>query len=137
MGIADLRDAYHTLRIASDSQEYCGITHFYGSLTYSYLRLGMGFSTLPTIWQPFIDKVLKYIPKRERWKIIDSAIKFPAHKRYLEGLANLFQTLIQFRLKILSHIYPFSRKHLKDISITIMLRMARYHIHQWEKRAMQ
>ena len=33
----DLRDAFHTLRLAVLSQKYCGITPYYGSPTYHYL----------------------------------------------------------------------------------------------------
>ena len=33
----DLRDAFHTLQLASSSQKYCGITPYYGSPTYHYL----------------------------------------------------------------------------------------------------
>ena len=33
----DLRNAFHTLRLASSSQKYCGITPYYGSPTYHYL----------------------------------------------------------------------------------------------------
>ena len=34
MSVLDLRDAYHTLPLAEDSQKYCGITPYYGSPTY-------------------------------------------------------------------------------------------------------
>ena len=33
----DLRDASHTLQLASSSQKYCGITPYYGSATCHYL----------------------------------------------------------------------------------------------------
>ena len=33
----DLRDAFHTLRLVTSSQKYCGITPYYGSPTYHYL----------------------------------------------------------------------------------------------------
>ena len=32
----DLRDIFHTLRLALSSQKYCGITPYYGSPTYCY-----------------------------------------------------------------------------------------------------
>ena len=35
--VIDLRDAYHTLRLAKESQKYCGITPYYGAPTYHYL----------------------------------------------------------------------------------------------------
>ena len=43
----DLRDAFHTLRLALSLQKYCGITPYYGSPTYQYLRMGMGMSVSP------------------------------------------------------------------------------------------
>ena len=33
----DLIDAFHTLRLATSSEKYCGITPYYGSPTYHYL----------------------------------------------------------------------------------------------------
>ena len=35
--VIDLRDAYHTLRLAKESQKYYGITPYYGVPTYHYL----------------------------------------------------------------------------------------------------
>ena len=49
MSIADLKDAYHILKLVPDSQKYCGIMPFYDSPTYFYLRLNMGFSVLPAL----------------------------------------------------------------------------------------
>ena len=33
MSVLDLRDAYHTLPLAEESQKYCGLTPYYGSPT--------------------------------------------------------------------------------------------------------
>ena len=41
LSLANLRDAYHTLRLSKKSQKYCGITPYYGSDSYLYQRLGM------------------------------------------------------------------------------------------------
>ena len=43
----DLRDTFHTLRLALSSQKYCGIKPYYGSPTYHYLHMGMGMSVSP------------------------------------------------------------------------------------------
>ena len=45
ISVIDLRDAYHTLRLSTESQKYCGITPYYASDTYLYQRLGMGYHT--------------------------------------------------------------------------------------------
>ena len=55
----DLRNAFHTLRLATSSQKYCRITPYYGSPTYHYLQMGMGMSVSPQIWQQFIDLVFQ------------------------------------------------------------------------------
>ena len=55
----DLRDAFHTLRLALSLQTYCGITPYYGSPTYHYLCMDMGMSVSPQIWQQFIDLVFQ------------------------------------------------------------------------------
>ena len=55
----DLRDTFHTLRLALSSQKYCGITPYYGSSTYHYLCMGMGMSVSPQIWQQFVDLVFQ------------------------------------------------------------------------------
>ena len=55
----DLRDAFHTLRLVLSSQKYCGIAPYYGSPTCHYLRMGMGMSMSPQIWQQFVDLVFQ------------------------------------------------------------------------------
>ena len=50
MSVIDLRDAYHTLRLSPNSQQYCGITPHYGSDTYLYQRLPMGLKVSPANW---------------------------------------------------------------------------------------
>ena len=55
----DLRDAFHTLRLALSSQKYCRITPYYRSPTYHYLCMGMGMSVSPQIWQQFVDLVFQ------------------------------------------------------------------------------
>ena len=53
--VIDLRDAYHTLRLAKESQKYCRITPYYGAPTYHYLQMRMGMSCSPGIWGQFAD----------------------------------------------------------------------------------
>ena len=49
LSLADLRDAYHTLRLSERSKKFCGITPYYGSDSYLYQRLGMGLSVSSAI----------------------------------------------------------------------------------------
>ena len=50
LSLADLRNAYHTLRLSERSQKFCGITPYYESDSYLYQGLGMGLSVPPAIW---------------------------------------------------------------------------------------
>ena len=61
LSLADLRDAYHTLRLSMRYQKFSGITPYYGSDSYLYQRLGMGLSVSPAIWHNFIQRVLQEI----------------------------------------------------------------------------
>ena len=76
LSLADLRDAYHTLKLSKKSQKYCGITPYYGSDSYLYQRLGMGLSVSQVIWQICIQKVLQEIPnyRKNHLAIMDDCL---------------------------------------------------------------
>ena len=91
MSVLDLRDAYHTLPLAEESQKYCGLTPYYGSPTYVYLRMGMGMSCSPALWQQFVHIIWEQLPNKERYKIImDDILIFSTKEQHWEDLANLF-----------------------------------------------
>ena len=104
MSVLDLRDAYHTLPLAEESQKYCGLTPYYGSPTYVYLRMGMGMSCSPALWQQFVHIISEQLPNKERYKIImDDILIFSTKEQHWEDLVNLFEVLIRFGLKISPH----------------------------------
>ena len=104
MSVLDLRDAYHTLPLAEESQKYCRLTPYYGSPTYVYLRMGMGMSCSPALWQQFVHIIWEQLPNKERYKIImDDILIFSTKEQHWEDLANLFQVLIHFGLKMSPH----------------------------------
>ena len=102
MSLADLRDAYHTLRLSKKSQKYCGITPYYGSDTYLYQRLGMGLSVSPAIWQNFIQRVLQEIPnhRKHHLAIMDDCLVHSTKKEHWKHLTDLLQALVRNGLKI-------------------------------------
>ena len=102
LSLADLRDAYHTLRLSEKSKKYCGITPYYGSDSYLYQRLGMGLSVSPAIWQNFIQKVLQEIPehRKNHLAIMDGCLVFSKKKSHFKHLTDLFKALIRNGLKI-------------------------------------
>ena len=88
----DLRDAFHTLRLALSSQKYCGITPYYGSPTYHYLCMGMGMSVSPQIWQQFVDLVFQddLIKRKQNFDIImDDTFIHSTAKEHMDDLIRL------------------------------------------------
>ena len=102
LSLADLRDAYHTLRLSERSKKFCAITPYYGSDSYLYQRLGMVLSVSPAIWQNFIQKVLQEIPdhRKNHLAIIDDCLVFSKKYNHLRHLTDLFKALIRNGLKI-------------------------------------
>ena len=102
LSLADLRDAYHTLRLSRKSQRYCGITPYYGSDTYLYQRLGMGLSVSPAIWQNFIQSVLSEIPshRRHHLAIMDDCLVHSKKSEHMKHLIDLFKALVKNGLKM-------------------------------------
>ena len=102
LSLADLRDAYHTLRLSERSKKFCGITPYYGSNSYLYQRLGMGLSVSPAMWQNFIQKVLQEIPdhRKNHLAIMDDCLVFSKKYNHLKHLTDLFKALIRNGLKI-------------------------------------
>ena len=102
LSLADLRDAYHTLRLAKRSQKFCGITPYYGSDSYLYQRLGMGLSVSPAIWQNFIQRVLQEIPdyRKNYLAIMDDILTHSNREDHTGYLIDLFKAIIRNGLKI-------------------------------------
>ena len=122
MNVLNLRDAYHTLLLAEESQKYCGLTPYYGSPTYVYLRMGMGMSCSPALWQQFVHIIWEQLPNKERYKIImDDILIFSTKDQHWEDLANLFEVLICFGLKISPHKCQLFRDKLVYMGLEFLI----------------
>ena len=96
MSTIDLRDAFHTLQLAKTSQKYCGITPYYGSPTYHYLRLGMGMSISSKIWQQFVDLIFQddIIKRKQNFDVImDDTFIHSTKEEHMDDLMDLFKVL--------------------------------------------
>ena len=123
MSVLDLRDAYHTLPLAEESQKYCGLTPYYGSPTYVYLRMGMGMSCSPALWQQFVHIIWEQLPNKERYKIImDDILIFSTRQQHWEDLENLFHVLIKFGLKISPHKCQLFREKLVYMGLEFLIK---------------
>ena len=111
----DLRDAFHTLRLVLSSQKYYFITLYYGSPTYHYLRMGMGMSVSPQIWQQFVDLVFQddFIKCKQNFDVIinDTSIHLTAEE-HMDDLMDLFKVLRKYGLKLSPHKCQFFNKKI-------------------------
>ena len=123
MSVLDLRDTYHTLPLAEESQKYCGLTPYYGSPTYIYFRMGMGMSCSPALWQQFVHFIWEQLPNKERYKIImDDILIFSTKEQHWEDLKNLFAVLIKFGLKISPHKCQLFRDKLIYMGLEFLIK---------------
>ena len=96
MSTIDLQDAFHTLCLAKTSQKYCGITPYYGSSTYHYLRMGMGMSVSPQIRQQFVNLIFQddLIKRKQNFDVImDDTFIHSMKEKHMDDLMDLFKVL--------------------------------------------
>ena len=111
----NLRDAFHTLRLALSSQKYCSITPYYGSPTYHYLCMDMGMSVSPQIWQQFVDLVFQddLIKHKQNFNVImDDTFIHSTAEEHMDDLMDLFKVLRKYGLKLLPHKCQFFKKKI-------------------------
>ena len=123
LSLADLRDAYHTLRLSKRSQKFCGTTPYYGSDSYLYQRLGMGLSVSPAIWQNFIQRVLQEIPdyRKNHLAIMDDILTHSKREDHIGHLIDLFKAIMRNGLKISPRKCKLFKKELVFMGITILV----------------
>ena len=124
LSIIDLRDAFHTLRLALSLQKYCSITPYYGSPTYHYLRMGMGMSVSPQIWQQFVDLVIQddLIKRKQNFDVImdDTFIHLTAEE-HMNDLMDLFKVLRKYGLKLSPHKCQFFKKKTVSMGLEFQI----------------
>ena len=115
LSMIDLRDAFHTLRLALSSQKYCGITPYYGSPTYHYLCMGMGMSVSRQIWQQFVDLVFQddLIKCKQNFDVImDDTFIHSTVEEHVDDLIDLFKVLRKYGLKLSPPKCQFFKKKI-------------------------
>ena len=115
LSMIDLRDAFHTLRLALSSQKYCGITLYYRSPTYHYLCMGMSISVSLQIWQQLIDLVFQddLIKCKQNFDVImDDTFIHSTAEEHMDDLMDLFKVLRKYGLKLSPHKCQFFKKKI-------------------------
>ena len=127
MSTIDLQDAFHTLHLAKTSQKYCGITPYYGSPTYHYLRMGMGMgmSISPQIWQQFVYLVFQdgLIKRKQNFDVImDDTFIYSMKEEHMDDLIDLFKVVQKYGLKISPHKCQFFKKKIVYMGLEFQIR---------------
>ena len=121
----NLRDAFNTLHLAKTSQKYCGITPYYGSPTYHYLRMGMSMRLGPQIWQQFINLVFQddLIKRKQNFDIImDESFIHSTKEEHMDDLMDLIKVLQKYGLKISPHKCQFFKKKIVYMALEFQIR---------------
>ena len=83
----------------------------------------MGMSCSPALWQQFVHIIWEQLPNKERYKIImDDILIFSTKEQHWEDLANLFQVLIRFGLKISLHKCQLFRDKLVYMGLEFLIK---------------
>ena len=101
--VLDLKDAFHSLRLAPHCQKLCGVSSYFGGRSFYYVRLPMGATISPAVFQNFIDKVLDEIPNSRDFLIahMDDLLVFSKNKEeHMKHIETLVEALVRNGLKI-------------------------------------
>ena len=102
LSVLDLKQAYHCLKLSKQSQNYCGITSYFGGKSFKYLRLPMGLSVSPAAFQRHINTILDQCNAQKFCiGIMDDLIIFSkSTESHFEHLETILHALEQNGLKI-------------------------------------
>uniref|UniRef100_A0A0K0FEG9 RNA-directed DNA polymerase n=1 Tax=Strongyloides venezuelensis TaxID=75913 RepID=A0A0K0FEG9_STRVS len=64
--VVDVRDAFHSFEIASDSQKYVSISTPFGH--YQYTRMAFGLKVAPIVFQKFMNNLLSPVKAASAWQ---------------------------------------------------------------------
>ena len=123
LSVLDLKDAFHSLRLAENLKRYCGILPYFGSNSYFYHKMPMGFNISPSIWQSYINAILECFWSRKYCEIImDDLLLFtPSKKSHIAKLEDLLLALLKNGLKISPKKFQLFWKELQYMCNTIFI----------------
>ena len=91
LSVLDLKEAFHSLRLTENSKKYCGILPYFGSMSYLYQRMPMGFNISPAVWQLYINAILSCLSNKKYCEaIMDDLLLFtPSKQTHFKKLIDL------------------------------------------------
>ena len=123
----DLKDAFHSLRLAESSKKYCGILPYFGSMLYLYQRMPMGLNIPCAVWQSYINAILSCLSSRKYCEaIMDDLLLFMPNKQmHYEKLIDLLRALCKNGLKISPKKCQLFKTELQHMGNTIFIKEKR------------
>ena len=124
MSVLDLKDAFHSLRLMENSKRFCGILPYFGSPSYLYQRMPMGLNISPTIWQSYINAILRCLQSRKYCEAImyDLLLFTPMKSSHFDKLEDLLKALHKNGLTISPRKCQLSKTDLQYMGNTIFIR---------------
>ena len=123
LSVLHLKDAFHSLRLPEKSKKYCGILPYFGSASYLYQRMPMGFNVSPPIWQSYINTILNSLESRKYCEaIMDNLLLItPSKQMHMGKLEDLLKALLKNGLKISPRKCKLFQKGLQYMGNTIFI----------------
>ena len=127
LSVLDLKDAFHLLRLNENSKKYCGILPYFGSTSYLCQGMPMGLNISPTVWQSYINAILRCLSSRKYCEaIMDDLLLFMPNKQtHFEKLIDLLQALCKYGLKISLRKCQLFKTELQYMGNTIFIKEKR------------
>lgn len=120
----DLKEAFHSLHLDEDSQQFTGIVSYYGGKSYYYKRLPMGASISPSEFQSFVENVLDTIPGSRNFCIahMDDLVVFSKSvSEHLEHLHLLLDGIYKHGLKLSPRKAKFCKNRVEYMGHVISI----------------
>ena len=121
----DIRDAFFSIRLAKESQPWCGISTYAGSAkSYYFVRLAMGLSISPSVFSEYIQKILAEIPGSENFVVSymdDLLIHSKSISEHIGHIESILQALIRAGLRISPKKSLFFRSKVDYLGHTIQI----------------
>ena len=135
MGVADLRDVYHTLRLVSYSLKILLCDAFLCNTDLPVLETTYVSQCITNYLATVHWHNIENTPKRERYiNSLDNAVIFSTHKQHLEDVANPFKAVIKCGLKISPHKCKFLESTQLIWVLLSWWKKKNHPIQLWEKK---
>ena len=99
LSCVDLKEAFHSLPLTSETKELCGILPYFGSPHFRYEVLPMGLVISPQVWIDYIENILCGMANKQDYiAIMDDLLIHGFKGNHLDRLEDLFQAMIKHGL---------------------------------------